>query len=244
MAPTENCTGDKDSDVDWGGKDDDPPCGSRSHDEPRGSGSNDAGQEQQRKAVWDDSTGSDAEDDLKRPYSANKNNMLVGFVSMGKDMKESRMDDYSDNVYLANWHVTGVGEFSTNLADRLSNTGKYMCKRESTGNLGVVVPVVYADRCDCVAEGSEGSGKKWSRWALFKISWKGVVGGSKETVVAVFHIHHDHATSGENVAWDRVGGNDPVFNRVMLKMSLDVNKHSARLLMGDANMSMFAGKVF
>ena len=182
--------------------------------------------------------------DWDGPYYAHKNNMLVGFVSMGKDMKESRMDDYSDNVYLGNWHLCGVGEFSTNLADRLSHTGKYTCKRESTGNLGVVVPVVYADRCDCVAEGSEGKGRKWSRWALFKISWKGVVGGSKETVVAVFHIHHDHATSGENVVWYRVGGNDPVFNRVMLKMSLDVNKHSARLLMGDANMSMFAGKVF
>ena len=35
---------------------------------------------------------------------------------------------------------------------------------------------------------------------------------------------------------------DPVYNRFMLKLAQAIKSHSARILMGDANMSMFAGE--
>ena len=123
---------------------------------------------------------------------------------MGKEMAPQRLDVYSDNIFLGNWHVVGVAEFSETLKNMLDATGKYKCHRDLSGNLGVVVNALYVRDCREVTEQSVGKGNK-SRYVIYRTLWNGTIGGCKETVVAVFHIHHEHATSGSQTRWDRYG---------------------------------------
>ena len=148
-----------------------------------------------------------------------KNNLLVAFVNMGECMRADRLDDYSSNIYLLNHHVVGVAECSQDLTDHLENTNEYSVYSDGTKNLAIVLLKVYVQDCVKLDQGSMGTDRAWSRFAIFKVKWKGIVGGMEETVFAVFHLHYSHAKAGDKTGLEKVGERSPVYNRFWMKFA-------------------------
>ena len=148
-------------------------------------------------ASW--AAASDGEEDASMQY-IQKNNLMTAFFNNGKGMNAGRLDAHGNNTYLGEHHFIGVAEASQNLIDMLERTEKYDCMRGANTDLACFVHRQYYKSFECVCHGKAFS----SKYAIFRIVWDGRVGGSTETVVAVFHVHYSEAKRGQHDGWDNM----------------------------------------
>ena len=152
-----------------------------------------------------------------------KHNLMTAFFNNGKDMNAGRFDAHANNVYLSEHHFFAVAEASRPLIDMLERTGKYHCM--STGDLACFVHRHYSKDFHRVCHGVAGLK---SKYAIFRIKWDGLVGGTDETVVAVFHINHAEAKKS------------PKRVMFMTEFTAKCAEHRVRIAMGDGNMACYS----
>ena len=183
-------------------------------DSPRGSGS--------------------ADGDVEMPtYQLDKNNLMTAFFNNGKEMKEQRIDDFGNNLFLGEYHVFALAETSPELITMLENTGKYKACRAPGTDLVCFVHTKYYENLELVAHG----GPHKSKYAIFRIRWDGRVGGVTETVLAVFHLNYFEAHKAPNQGYSQMNNR---MNLFMRNFAMDVIKWRARIVMGDGNMACYA----
>ena len=129
------------------------------------------------------------------PYQIERTNLLTAFFNQGKEMKDARLNVYTNNLYLGQYHFMAAAEVSPSVKNMLENSEKYLCAPAPGTDLMCFVHNAHHKEVDCVATG----GTERSPWAIFRIVWDGLVGGATETVVAVFHLNLELLTSATHL---------------------------------------------
>ena len=125
-------------------------------------------------------------------YEIDKHNLLTGFFNQGGEMQPRRLEVYMKNLISGEFHMMTMAEATKEATECMEYTGKYKSVTAPGTNLACFVHVQYLHEMSCVDHG----GTTGSKWAIFRIQWDGKVGGSEETVVAVFHVNFDEAKKG------------------------------------------------
>ena len=137
------------------------------------------------------------DDDLREfDHKPIKHNLQLQFQGMGGQMKTQRLEDYMDNIYLSNAHVIVMCEYNASYGHSIEATGKFRVFWQ--GELAVFVHALYVRGATMLIHESFSDVKRQSSsYAIWKIEWDGVDGGVEETVIAVFHLHRNHAKGPE-----------------------------------------------
>ena len=170
-------------------------------------------------------------------YSLNKVNILMGFVNIGGTVGKRRRD-LLDNLYLMNYHAVGVAELEDDVVTSLELSEKWHVVRAL--GLGVLVHKAYMESAELLDQHVTQSNKGRSTAIFVKVQWAGEVGGVRETVLSVFHVHHEHAKDGGHADPLLHHTTAPYFNRWVRDVAAKVLSHRVRVLMGDGNMSNYA----
>ena len=184
----------------------------------RGSGSGEADGDADEEDVW---------------HYLHKNNVLMAFFNSGGCGDPDRLEVFSNNLYLTEYHVFCSAEAQQNIIDMIVNTGKYRAMRAPNTKLVCFCHNKYFKNMSLLDHG----GTDRSKYAIFRIEWDGIVGGASETVLAAFHLNNVEANKRPNQDYGNMENN---MNRCFRDFARSIIKWKARIVMGDANMGCYA----
>ena len=136
----------------------------------RGSGSGEADGDADEEDVWHD---------------LHKNNVLMPFFNRGECTKD-RLDVFSNNLYLIEYHVFCVAEAQQNIIDMIVNTGKYRAMRAPNTKLVSFCHNKYFKSMSVLDHG----GTNRSKYAIFRVEWDGIAQRARVSVPLFHRVFH------------------------------------------------------
>ena len=112
----------------------------------------------------------------------------------GECVDPDRLEVFSNNLFLCEYHVFAVAEAQQNIIDMIVNTGKYRAMRAPNTKLVCFCHNKYFKNISLLDHG----GTDRSKYAIFRIEWDGIVGGASEAVLAAFHLNNKEASNCSN----------------------------------------------
>ena len=167
-------------------------------------------------------------------FILDKNNVSMMFFNSGSNVDPNRLEVFANNLFLADVHVFAVADAQESIIVMIENTGKYRARRVPNSALVCFCHIKYYKNFSLQAHG----GTVRSKYGIFRIEWDGRVGGTSETVLTVFHLHHEEAIKEADQDYSIMKNKMNVFFHGFGK---DIIMWQARIVMGSANMGCYAG---
>lgn len=166
-------------------------------------------------------------------FILDKNNVSIMFSNSGNNVDPDRLEVFANNLFLADVHMFAVTEAQENIIVMIENIGEYRVHRVPNSTLVCFCHIKYYNNFSLQAH----EGTVRSKYGIFRSEWDGRVGGTSETVLTAFHLHHEEAKKEANQDYSIM---QHIMNAFFHDFGKGIIRRRARIVMGEANMGCYA----